>query len=310
MLGHDRAETVTLDQLGAKDVGVAIHGQSFPQPAVLEDLSAGYPPAIRGLFNIGLLHTSAAGYNQHARYAPCTVEGLRTKGYDYWALGHIHQQEILHPAHPVVAFSGNTQGRHIKERGPKGCLLVEVDDRGEAKVTPRALNVLRWEICTVDAADAATADEVLDRFRRQLAELRSAAGATPLAVRVELCGATPAHEQLAARPQHWTHQIRAAALEAEAGAAWIEQVLIRTSPPRDAEQADAGPLGAMLQYLDELRRSDESLAALHQRLTELERKLPHELADKLNGQIHSGPALWDEVEHLLVGRLQAASGSR
>ena len=85
MLGHDRPETVCI-----KDLDVAIHGQSFGKPAVTENLAAGYPAALPGCVNIGVLHTGLGGMNGHERYAPCTLDELRFKRYDYWALGHIH----------------------------------------------------------------------------------------------------------------------------------------------------------------------------------------------------------------------------
>ena len=69
-----------------EEVGVAIHGQGFATPAVKKDLSAGYPVAVAGYFNIGMLHTCATGREGHEPYAPCTVAALESKGYDYWAL--------------------------------------------------------------------------------------------------------------------------------------------------------------------------------------------------------------------------------
>ena len=84
-------ETVILD-----DLQVALHGQSFERRAVEEDLARGYPAAIRGLLNIGLLHTSATyAAGEHDRYAPCTIETLVSRGYQYWALGHIHKRQNL-----------------------------------------------------------------------------------------------------------------------------------------------------------------------------------------------------------------------
>lgn len=105
------------------DLRVALHGQGFPTSAVTADLAAGYPPALPHLFNIGVLHTSVTGRPGHETYAPCTLEGLLSKGYQYWALGHVHQREVLHQD-PWVVFPGNLQGRHIRETGPKGCALV------------------------------------------------------------------------------------------------------------------------------------------------------------------------------------------
>lgn len=143
------------------DFDVALYGQGFHTRAVTKDLSVAYPEPDPTLFNIGLLHTSVDGREGHEPYAPCTVEGLRSKGYDYWALGHVHKREILHED-PWIVFPGNTQGRHVRETGPKGCLLVTVQD---GRVLPefRGLDMLRWSVCEVDVSGTATAEEALDR---------------------------------------------------------------------------------------------------------------------------------------------------
>ena len=81
-----KPETFTL-----KELGVALHGQSFRQRDVTDNLAAAYPEPVDGVFNIGVLHTGMGGMGGHANYAPCTVDDLVAKGYDYWALGHVHQ---------------------------------------------------------------------------------------------------------------------------------------------------------------------------------------------------------------------------
>ena len=144
----DRPATLRLDGMD-----VAVHGQSFGTPAVKTDLARSYPPAVPGCFNVGLLHTCATGREGHEPYAPCTLETLREKGYDYWALGHVHRREVLLEDPPVV-FAGNTQGRHARETGPKGCVLVSVDDAGRPNLDFRPLDVVRWEAAAVDAAGA------------------------------------------------------------------------------------------------------------------------------------------------------------
>ncbi len=110
-----------------EELGVAIHGQGLPRRAIPEDLTVSYPSRLKGMFNIGLLHTSATGCEGHATYAPCTLDGLRSRQYDYWALGHVHNREVL-CTEPWIVFSGNIQGRHVREPGPKGCTLVTVRD--------------------------------------------------------------------------------------------------------------------------------------------------------------------------------------
>jgi DNA repair protein SbcD/Mre11 len=108
-----------------ENLKVAIHGQSFASPAVKKDLASDYPKPIEGYYNIGLLHTCATGRAGHEPYAPCSPEDLKNKGYDYWALGHVHNHEVIEKYPPIV-FSGNIQGRHPRETGPKGCVMVTV----------------------------------------------------------------------------------------------------------------------------------------------------------------------------------------
>jgi exonuclease SbcD len=143
ILSDQKPESVSLE-----DFGVMLHGQGFPRRVVTENLSAGYPKPVPHLFNIGLLHTSVDGREGHEPYAPCSLEGLLSKGYDYWALGHVHRREILHQD-PWVVFPGNIQGRHVRETGPKGCTVVTVRDGRVLSVEHRDLNVLRWSVCDV-----------------------------------------------------------------------------------------------------------------------------------------------------------------
>ena len=120
ILSTSTPQSIILD-----DIGTVIHGQGFSTGAVTRDLASAYPDAVKGFFNVGLLHTSVNGREGHENYAPCSLETLLSKGYDYWALGHVHNREILHE-NPWVIFPGNTQGRNARETGPKGCTLIRV----------------------------------------------------------------------------------------------------------------------------------------------------------------------------------------
>ena len=112
--GSRKAETFQIEHLG-----VALHGWSFAQAAAPENLALSYPDAVPHAFNLGVLHTSLSGHVGHDRYAPCEIAELRARGYDYWALGHVHDHQIASRA-PHVVFSGNLQGRNIRETGSKG----------------------------------------------------------------------------------------------------------------------------------------------------------------------------------------------
>ena len=131
------AQTFRIDELS-----VAIHGRSFPDRAVDEDLVPAYPPPVPDFFNIGMLHTSLNGRPGHDPYAPTDLATLVSKGYDYWALGHVHAREVVSEA-PRVVFPGNLQGRHANETGAKGCEMVTVN-AGRIEAEFVALDVVRW----------------------------------------------------------------------------------------------------------------------------------------------------------------------
>lgn len=58
--GSRKPETITLEELD-----VALHGQSFRQRDVTENLALGYLEPITGAFNIGVLHTGLGGMGGH-----------------------------------------------------------------------------------------------------------------------------------------------------------------------------------------------------------------------------------------------------
>ena len=284
-----KPQTITLDNLG-----VAIHGQGFGARAVDEDLSQEYPAPVPGMLNIGVLHTSATGREGHDTYAPCTVEGLRSKGYDYWALGHVHTREIL-SEDPWVVFPGNTQGRHIRETGPKGCTLVTFEDDRIDTVVHHDLDVMRWERCEVDASQARSSVDVLDLASSAIRDVVDEAEDLPVAIRITIVGASDAHAELAAETERWTPEIRAQATDLSNGAVWIEKVRIRTESKVDLTQLrqQEGPLSGLLEALegDGVGMDDELLAGLQ----ELRQKIPLEALDTQDGLDFDTPSTQREV---------------
>lgn len=302
-----RPETVVLD-----DLGVALHGQGFASAAVTDDLAAGYPAAVPHLFNIGLLHTSLDGRQGHAPYAPCSVDGLRARGYQYWALGHVHVREEV-SREPWIVFPGNLQGRHARETGGKGATLVTVDGREVVRAEHRDLDVFRWTVCTVSLAGVAGSGEALDRVQRSLEAALDAAGGRPVAARVRLEGACPLHDDLAGDPARWNAEIRALASGFGEEALWIEKVQVRTRRAGDLGVLDRDDaLGGLLRTLRALEADEAGLAALAESFADLERKLPPELFDLFEGAETARPtdpeglrARLDEAKDLLLARLLA-----
>lgn len=278
LLDHLQPQTVTLDKCGA-----AIHGQSFATAAVLENLVPGYPPAVPGLFNIGLLHTSLTGAEGHENYAPCSPSDLLQCRYDYWALGHVHQRRIVNKmdlpqGQPPIVFSGNIQGRHIREPGPRGCYLVTFDAQGSKSLEFRALDVFRWETCALTASANDSPEDLLSRFETVLLETLHRADDQPLAMRVEVRGRCQAHAEFAAHSRHWIEEFRNTSIQSGQGRVWLEKVVFATSPPTIVgDVADDGPLDELRQLLAEVRQSPDLQAELLVPLGGLLRKLPTEL---------------------------------
>jgi DNA repair protein SbcD/Mre11 len=142
-------------------LAVAIHGQSFASREMTENLARGYPGPTKSSFNIGLLHTALEGRDGHDNYAPTTVPELTAKGYDYWALGHIHKKEVV-SEDPYIVFSGNLQGRSIRELGPKGAYLIEVEDGGVSGLEFRELSSFRWVELTVPVEENSSSSVIIN----------------------------------------------------------------------------------------------------------------------------------------------------
>jgi exonuclease SbcD len=290
---------------------VAIHGRSFPTQAVSENLASDYPLKLPGCLNIGLLHTSVSGYEGHEPYAPCTLDDLRLKEYDYWALGHVHARQEL-CEHPRVVFPGNLQGRNIRETGPKGCTLVTVGDGLEIlQCQPVTLDVIRWERASVDLVDAASLDDLHDRTAQAVRALVDSADARPLVLRIELEGATPLHNPLVAATA-WREDLRALAIDASAESAWIEKIVLRTSPPARSGGL-AGPLGEVREYVRSLADGSGGPAAVQDAVQPLLAKLPDDLRQEVSAWLEpSGERylrLMAEAESLLMERLAGQGGT-
>lgn len=253
VLAATKPETYVLSELG-----VAVHGQSYMTRAIESDLSLAYPAADPGLLNIGMLHTCFDGSLGHDPYAPCTLPGLRAKGYDYWALGHVHDHTVI-SKEPMTVFPGNLQGRHARETGSKGACLVTFVDH-EPSLKQLTFDLVRWERCLVDLDGAGSLDECLTRCRQQLLGVIGA-GATTYAIRVELHGSTLASSFLRSKPEQLTNEVRALALALGGADVWIEKVVVATTAPtgRPAREGE-GVAGEIGRVLAELKHDVSTLA--------------------------------------------------
>lgn len=299
-----------------ESLGVAVHGRSFRTRAETENLAADYPSPLSGMFNIGLLHTALTGAEGHDPYAPCTPAQLADKGYDYWALGHIHMrsQHGLRGAAPIV-FPGNIQGRHIRERGQKGCLILDIDARGGCTTSFHELDVVRWEICRIDASPMKCQDEVIDAFQQWLAGALIDADQRLLVARVEVAGETELSHSLRRGQNQLQAALQAIAVTHGQDRLWLEDLKIHTAMPAESSAVIDldGPLESLAAAMDELQSDPDVSGLIESELASLLRKLPAELgSDGQSFSLENSAWIADLIESAsseVFGRLQGTERS-
>jgi DNA repair exonuclease SbcCD nuclease subunit len=304
-----------VDAIRIDDWAVVIHGRSFGTQHVDENLAAGFAVAEKGMFNIGLLHTSLDGREGHAVYAPCTVDDLHSKGYQYWALGHIHKQEFV-SEDPWIVFPGCIQGRHIRETGAKGCVLVTVEDGSVSTVEKCSLDVLRWVECSVDLTDAAEMREVLDRTRKSIENERTSADGRPMAMRIRFEGATSISDEIASYPERFEQQIKALGAEIAGDELWIERIenVAVSKLKLESTLSDDSTFGKLLKDILVTPENPDDINGLKDVIADLRQKIPPEAfsTDSVLSldEIQTVERLVEEAKHMLVGRLLTGGGAK
>jgi DNA repair exonuclease SbcCD nuclease subunit len=216
------------------------------------------------------------------------VAELQAKGYQYWALGHVHEPWIQR-GDVTLAYPGNLQGRHIRELGARGALLVSAEEGEITDVERVEVDVLRWHLLEVDVSQAADRAAAVRLAGQSLSELLQASPAgLPLATRVVFSGRSPAHLDLVADEGQLRQEVIAQALALNPDRLWVEKVKVTAEPvPQEGAAADDESLDALteLQGLALAAPEDEEfVSALQGDWQALLEKMPSEV-------LHASPEL-------------------
>lgn len=240
-------QTVTVERNG--ETIATVSGISYPRRQEERNLARLFPGRAPhtdagGPFRIGLLHTNCGGHPDHDPYAPCELGDLVERAIDYWALGHVHTARVLNEA-PYVIYPGNSQGRHVREPGARGCMWVEVDGQ---RVTTEfvATDVVRWSPVEVDIGAADTLDALDTALHQALERAIADADGRALVCRVRLVGRGPLYRDL--RQTDHVAQLRERLRTAFATRprwAWVEAIDLDCQPEIDVAARRRGQdLGA------------------------------------------------------------------
>lgn len=161
---------------------VAITSFSYQHPTINVAMIEGFPRKGTVDYQIGMYHGG------QMPYAPFQLTELTTKGYDYWALGHIHVPQML-SEQPYVIYPGTPQGHTQKEMNLTGVVLVESQGN---QLVPKAIPVeeIRWEKRTLSLASIRQPRELFPLVRRLTVNM-------PTLMQLEFCDTENLGEELA-----------------------------------------------------------------------------------------------------------------
>ncbi len=274
-----KPETFSLE-----NINVALHGRGYSDRDITENLAASYPAPVRGAFNIGVLHTGMGGMDGHANYAPCVLGELLAKGYDYWALGHVHQGRVI-SENPHVVFPGNLQGRHIRETGPKGAYIIAVDDNEISSFEPVYTDVVRWELLKIDAGGCERLSDIYERMRSAIEEEAGKSDGRLLACRIELYGQSAIHDNLIISGDNLLAEAHGAAHALGDGAAWVERVVVSTDPDRRHDTDTGEILGDLYGILRGAEEDADLQNLLKSDLSEIISRLPSDIRSDIEDAV-------------------------
>ena len=234
-----RAEAVALSRGG---LDVVVHGVSFAQKHAPESLLPKFRAPHEGAANIGMLHTSLGGSPSHDRYAPCMPAELQAHGFQYWALGHIHQR-MVEKGRATIVMPGNPQGRDINEAGPKSASLVTIGDDRAITVEERLTSVAEFRRVDVDLTAVDDWRSALNRVEAALEKARAAVSSEHLVARLTFEGATSLAWRL--RCDSDTLAEEASAIGAGLGATWIDKIELACGEPRSFTPGASDPIAEL-----------------------------------------------------------------
>ncbi|KDB05131.1 metallophosphoesterase [Defluviimonas sp. 20V17] len=253
-------------QLAGADVW--IHGVSFNGKHAPDSLLGKFGAPVSGAVNIAMLHTSLAGAAGHDNYAPCSVADLATLGFDYWALGHVHKQQV-HSEAPWVVMPGIPQGRDIGEAGPKTATLLSIDKGGIA-VEEVPTSVVSFFGHSIDVSGAENDDEIRQRIRSSLhAPIEGLRPDDDAILRLTLKGRTVRHWQILRDRDIWGETV--SQIAEETGRLWIEKLSFALEAPGTAADTSAAEElgGLMAQIVSEDGFAAQALAEVDEVLSQL-----------------------------------------
>jgi DNA repair protein SbcD/Mre11 len=260
---HFFSEHVEVKQYIKEDKLIAnIYGFSYSQQSVTENMTTQYKKQANSGFHIGILHGTISGNKDHYQYAPFTIQDLLQKEFDYWALGHIHQRQVLKENPPII-YPGNIQGRHRNETGEKGCYIVELSE-SSCKYTFVETDDITWKSTNVCIDTITSMDSLIQNCYDILENQRKSNKGSMLHLILTGSGPLSTHLQDTAVMEELM-EIILTDEENRNDFVWVSSYENKTTLPTNREQLlkDIHFLGDMINVIESYEGFERALAPLY-----------------------------------------------
>lgn len=272
-LGAQKVEAVPVIRDGVRLATVygISHGHREVRTNLAHQFRASQEPGLA----IGLLHANVEGIGGHENYAPCRLEDLEVAGMDYWALGHVHNQQVLRTQKPAIVYPGNTQGRSRAEVGERYCCLVSVDaDRLSQELIP--VDAVRWLNEEVAIGDLVDDQDLLDQLDGRCREIMEDSEGRPVVCSIDLIGSGDLHHNLS-RPGYADGVLEHLRGEHSGNDpfVWVDRLRVRTAPEFDRDERKRAQdfAATLLEVVDEILADPEAIGEIREELAPLEEQV-------------------------------------
>lgn len=142
-----------VSEFSLPELNCVVHGYAFTTPHRIDEPLNGFSVPEDGRLHLLCAHGEVAVSGNYAPISPVT---LGTMGVTYAALGHVHACTGLNwEGDTAWAYCGCPEGRGFDELGPKGALVVTMDDNGVASrfvsLCHRQYRIERVNVSELDA---------------------------------------------------------------------------------------------------------------------------------------------------------------
>lgn len=168
-----------LTSLKFEEYGVTVWGYAFTSPALTVSPLEGASPVDGGI-NILCAHGELEAPT--SRYAPVMLSDIRRIGFDYVALGHVHNPTV---GTDTVRYCGFPEGRSFDELGEGGVLIVDIEDGRDVVVKKHTVSERKYEWTELSVDSMASEEELRNAITNKLLEYGQG---LPTYLRLELVG--------------------------------------------------------------------------------------------------------------------------